>query len=214
MAANKQFIITFCILVLGATYLLVKNQGWTEYRSVGIVKSMDQENGQIVSGTVFAIDRDDLITAGHVCRAIDLDDQTFIQYLDRNNKPVTIDGVVKIQIYDKDDLCLITAPNHGLYPVSIDFRAPKLRSDITVIGAPYGLGVGEYSGKVMDNNHLMAGGKTRIMISAHSTRGMSGAPVFHNKKVVCVQVSVLRSFSGVGMCVGTKSLLNFLNEVD
>jgi len=194
------------------------------YSSVAIITA--ELNGRpILSGTAFAIDRDHLLTAAHVCLAaleiqIFMTRQKSLVLTQHNNKgfSIALYGAEVEDISSTDDICILRRPNHGLLPVTIssDYGSVRSRDPVTIIGAPSGISVGEFYGKVMNpklRNKLDGMLRDRLIITAPATGGVSGSPVFNKKgHVIGILVAGHMTFDHLSICVNGDAILKFLKE--
>jgi S1-C subfamily serine protease len=177
---------------------------------VKIVKRGVIKEGMI-SGTAWAIDRDHLVSAGHVCQAfidakkIGIAKDIKISYLDSSfDLKEKVANDVRIVLSDAvNDVCLMEYKGHGLVPLKLAADV-KFGEEVYVVGAPVGfLGFvfeGRVAGRSVDVGSTM---KNKLIVSAAATGGNSGGPVLNQKgEVVGILIAGLDTFDHFSVCTG------------
>jgi V8-like Glu-specific endopeptidase len=161
------------------------------YRSVVLLYVSDTDGGKVVASG-FAYDKDHIITAGHFCISA-LEIQIFKSHTENigmkyYNDDMEIKIMQNIEILEMSrvqDLCMLKKENHGLVPLKIieDYSKVKIRDNVTIVGAPSGIAIGEFYGKVMflkyDGDIKVL--KEMLVVSAAATGGVSGSPIILDK---------------------------------
>lgn len=183
--------------------------------SVAVLEAQIEES-TVGAGSVFAYSEDHLITAKHVCESM-LDVKIFedgtLSLVTYDDKGKRFDNY-NVEIYNMSeysDVCIVEAPGHGLHPVVIhpDYNLVSVRDEVKVIGAPLGLAIGEFDGKVMNPKirHISGFFYNKLLISAPITQGISGSPVFDKTGfVIGMVVAVSPKFSRVDICETAETL--------
>ena len=194
------------------------------YDSVAIITA-EFSGRPMVAGTAFAIDKDHLLSAAHVCISA-LQIQIFMsrqkslvlkQYDDRGNVKTTYGTEVE-GISHTDDICILKRVDHGLRPVRIsnNYKDVRTRDLVTIIGAPQGVVIGEFSGRVANPRLISPDAmlSQRLVVTAPATGGISGSPVFDkNGLVIGILVAGHETFDHLSICINGDAILKFLNEV-
>lgn len=162
-----------------------------------------------ISGTAWAIDRDHLITAGHVCGAfIELKDagvakDLTITYLSPNGYQISKKAnEIEILLSDSaNDICILKYQRHGFVPLKLA-KDVAFGETVYVIGAPLGLLGFVFQGMVVnlgiDFGESM---KNKMVISAAATGGNSGGPVVNqNGEVIGILIAGSTSFDHFSIC--------------
>lgn len=173
-----------------------------------------------ISGTGFAIDEDNLLTAGHFCMAVmELSEQGLVsdnismEIYDLNKNLITFDGL-KIKAVDPmNDICMLTLPDHGLKPVVFASTLPQVHEPAIIVGAPNGMAFTVSTGIVVIRDisfGIMAQHKFVADFSAAS--GNSGSPVFDkNGNVIGMLVMGDETFDKTSICTSVKYLSIFIH---
>jgi hypothetical protein len=172
------------------------------YQSVVLLRAKSP-NGMVLSATGFAYDKDRVLTAGHFCidalkiqifesggKSIEMD------YYDSELNLKNTDGLRVEEISDVSDLCMLRKENHGLPTLKIveDYSKLKIRDNVTIVGAPSGVVIGEFSGKVMSLRYTGLGSSMltgKMVVSSASTGGISGSPIILDRTGEVVGVLVV-----------------------
>jgi len=197
------------------------------FSSVGAVWAKAKDLPAKLSGTAFAIDKDHLLTAAHVCVAIVelqdmgiLEEKVYMTVLDRNNNLTTVDNLEIEEIDEPHDVCLMKRPKHGLVPLKFveDYEAQvTFRSKIWVVGAPAGMMGDSQPGRVMNPNMTeeRIPLKGKLLVSGAATGGNSGGPVINEQgKVVGILVMGHSTYDHLSICVRAPVVQRFLKLVD
>ncbi len=177
-----------------------------------------------ILGSGFAVTKDYLITAGHVCSAIleankelGLKPSIIIQFFDSRGEFYAHQNV-KIHTYDtKRDLCLMEVVDHGLPFVIFGSEKLKQGDDVYSIGGPGGFFPTKVRGYVTspDSGDIGEGSilNNKIVTSVPVHYGSSGAPLFNAKdEVVGVVVIMYAKFSVLSFSVTLNELQKFIAE--
>ncbi len=192
------------------------------YRSVGMLK-IQSPTGEIRVATGFAYDKDNIITANHFCISA-LNVQIFeshtenisLVYHDSDHNTVEIKGLVVENMSRVEDLCMLKKENHGLIPLPIvnDYSKINIRDEVTIIGAPLGTVIGEFSGRVMSVSYDGLGSaalKGKLVTSCPIVDGISGSPVILNSTGEVIGVLVIGvPFEHLGFSVRGDILKEFV----
>ncbi len=190
------------------------------HKSVGevYVKAAKVDGG--LAGTAFAISKDLLMTAGHVCVGT-------IEYqasgdLGENIQLITmkdgikqyIDGVEILEVDEPHDICLLKKSGHGLIPLKFlrDYDNLKFRDKVWVVGAPRGMLISEQEGRVMDTSMDQKFPlKGKLLISSAVAGGNSGSPVLNERgEVVGMLVMGDQVYDHLGVCTNSPDMIRFL----
>lgn len=194
------------------------------YNSVMMLDIMVQDaagdiNG--VSGTAFAIDDKHLITAGHLCisalkMSANAKSLKIIIFAINNNEELMFQDDVKdlkiMAIDQKNDLCLIIKPRHGLKPVKLSKKqSVKIRDQIFIVGAPSGEFPIETEGFVSLPKVAIKNANEKVMASIDIFSGNSGSPVFDDAgEVIGVLVMGDNTYTHIGYFTQVTFLKTFI----
>jgi S1-C subfamily serine protease len=193
------------------------------YNSVAIV-SVEHNGKKILSGTAFAYDKDHLLTAAHICLSaaklqifLTRQQSLFLTYTTDENIRIKLGGVEINNIFTTDDICMLKRPNHGLKPVNIlgDYSKVKIKDRVFIVGAPVGVGVIDFHGKVISPSsyHGSVSLRRRLIVSAAITGGSSGSPVFNlDGEVIGILIMGHLTFDHLGVCVPSSRIHDFLKK--
>ena len=228
----KKFLLSFMCLLIGGCYFNLgaipgitveqKLNINTTYDSVVKILAKDIYGNEALSGSGFAINKNQIMTAGHVCRGI-------IEYQNQNTitKEIYINfyapdketilessGAMVLKIDETNDICILYKQSHGIAPVKFvkNYSSVKVHSTVFIVGAPLGVFATSYAGHVVikdDNsiNHF-------LIVSAPAAPGNSGSPVFNNEGlVVGMLVAGPSTFEHLSMCVASPFLVGFVRNV-
>lgn len=176
------------------------------------------------SGTAFAIDKDHLITAGHVCVAFaELQDMGIVGEdislsIVRDGFKSTEKGVEILEIDEPHDACLLRKVDHGLVPLEFvdDYdKEVKFGDDVYIVGAPLGFMVAWQEGHIMDvDSQKRRPLKGKMIASFAAAGGNSGSPILNSKgKVIGVLVMGDSEFDHLSICVKSSVVKRFLKLV-
>jgi S1-C subfamily serine protease len=174
--------------------------------------------GQI-SGTAWAADGDNLVTAGHVCdafmeyRAEGMGGDYTITYLDDDFRPVE-KKANDMQILFSDvanDVCIIMYSGHGLKPLKLA-KDVQFGETAYVIGAPLGLLGFIFDGRVVNADLNMDARYThKLIISSAATGGNSGGPVVNSRgEVIGMLIAGHSAFDHFSICTGLGAIRQIL----
>jgi S1-C subfamily serine protease len=153
-----------------------------------VIKSPDLGEGE-VSGTAWAIDEDNIITAAHVCEAFNefagmgISQGVKVTRMTEDYKLVEAPANdIKILFSDSvNDMCLIRYEHHGLLPLKLAAKV-EFGDKVYIVGAPLG-----FLGFILDglvvNTQAELGGKynNKLLVSAAATGGNSGGPIINEQ---------------------------------
>ena len=176
------------------------------------------------SGTAFAIDKDHLITAGHVCVAFaELQDmgiagENIGLSIVRDGFKSTLGGVEILEIDEPHDACLLKKKDHGLVPLEFvtDYdKNVKFGDKVYIIGAPLGFMVAWQEGHIMDvNSQKRRPLKDKLIITAAAAGGNSGSPILNEDgKVIGILVMGDSDFDHLSVCVKSSVVQRFLRLI-
>lgn len=209
------------------TVVLVSNQPppYFYLDATGIIFASSGKGGRTgVTGTVFAISKDYLLTAGHVCE----------QYNDFKKKKMvgnTIVGttgghgnpkqmiIVNIVRYSlRPDLCLLRSNNHGMSALKVSSQYKSVRSGnpIIVPGAPSGYFPVTRDGRVSSTESPAHGGpsRKRLLIDIFAEEGSSGSPVIWHREVIGLLISIPNKPKNSALAVTAPTILNFIDDIN
>lgn len=139
-------------------------------KSVETIYGYDKSGKKVGSGTAFAVSKNRLLTAEHVCDMVGEDG--FLAFKEGGR-------LISFRILKKDktaDLCLLGGA-HGLKPLKIAKKGPETGDIAATYGSPLGVGdvytEGRY-GPIIDK-----GWGVRRQLSLQSCAGNSGGPVLN-----------------------------------
>lgn len=195
-------------------------------RSVAKVYAKFIEEDGDMNGTAFAIDKNRLVTAGHVCSMIEelvskkeIENKIYIDYYSRDLEEInTKDGVTIVAIDPINDLCVLERPGHGLVPVSIVESDDDLimHAAAFIVGCPLGLFASVFEGTIVSKS-VTVGPKMRdkLVVTAAAYGGSSGSPVFNDRgQVIGVLIAGHTAFDHFSICTTVNKLRLFLKIVD
>lgn len=157
-------------------------------RSFGMIFVNGKKTHEMATaGTVFAINENELVTAGHVCVGI-LSGQVFgayefnirMQYLDAKYQIKELSNLEIAELDLKNDLCLVKREGHSLVPLKLANEV-SLGERAIALGSPLGVFPMETEGKVMalDATYLDPSLNGKILLSLPVFAGNSGGPVLN-----------------------------------
>jgi hypothetical protein len=172
-----------------------------------------------VSGTAWAADSDNLVTAGHVCeafmeyRAEGMGGDYYITQLDSDFRPVEFKAN-EMQIMFSDvanDVCVIRYSGHGLVPLKLAKEA-KFGETAYVIGAPLGFLGFIFDGRVVNTDmSLSAKLQHKVIVSSAATGGNSGGPVVNSRgEVIGMLIAGHPVFDHFSICTGLDPIRQIL----
>jgi len=194
------------------------------YRSTVLLYVDDPDGGKIVASG-FAYDENHIMTAGHFCVSA-LEIQIFkshkedirMKYYDEDMDIKTRYHLEIEEMSRVEDLCTLRLVGHDLPPLKIidDYDTVKIRDNVTIIGAPSGVAIGEFYGNVMALDYDGFGPKeiqNMLVVSAPATGGVSGSPIILDKtgEVIGVLVRGHIYFDHLSFGVNGKKIKEFLN---
>jgi len=232
----KKILALMCAMFLGACTFQINvpppsmkesgNPGEQAFGSVGSVWVKAKDLPAKLSGSAFAIDKDHLLTAAHVCVAVAelqdmgiLEDKIYLTVLNRNDELGIVDKVEIEEIDEPHDICLLKRPRHGLAPLKLVKNYDEqvtFRSKVWVIGAPAGMMVDSQPGRVMNPNMTeeRIPLKGKLLVSGAATGGNSGGPVINeNGEVVGILVMGHSTYDHLSICVRASVIQRFLRLV-
>ena len=216
------FFVAACSIIINTGSLLPSHKTFDvtqAHKSVAEVYFIKIDNNKQIglSGTAFAVDRDYLMTAGHVCSEIQkrrTSDKELI-HLGAVFDGLKVDmGGVKIVLIDvKSDMCVLKKSGHGLFQLEFvdDYdKDVKFGEKEWVVGAPLGFMVSWLEGTIMDTDRQERDINTMV-ISSPIASGNSGSPVINEfGKVIGMVVRGTKEYDHIGICVKSTDLKRFL----
>ena len=226
----KKIIISFIILCLAGCATTTIKYMYRDgepisansfYNSVGIVR-VEHKGKSLLSATAFAYSNEYLLTAAHFCiGALNLQifktrqESIKLYTSDERGNITKISGVEISDIFTTDDVCMLKRKDHGLTPVKLssNYNDLRVKDKVFLIGAPSGVAITDFHGKVMatrsnSDSPNIAG---RLVVSAASTGGISGSPVFNmNGEVVGILIIGHLMFDHLSVCVPIYRVHEFL----
>jgi len=174
-----------------------------------------------LEGTAFAIGRDYLLTAGHICVAT-LEGQANGILEDHIRLRIIKDGIKgeinNIKIVELDelhDICLLKKKNHGLVPLELaDYSIVKFNDTVWIVGTPFGMMLSSQQGEVMDVDLQYPDPlKGRLLASVAVAGGNSGSPIINEqgKVIGMAVVHLTQIYDHLAVCVKSSALREFLD---
>jgi S1-C subfamily serine protease len=197
------------------------------YNTVAMIKfeSIDKvsKDDSYVTGTAFAVDKNHLMTAGHVCRAgveeiilKNIDNfSVYIIFINPSESLTVVKDFKIVSIDLENDLCLIRKDSHGLLPVTFSSREVKIRDSVFTVGGPAGNFPTETEGFVSlpSADFPSNGWKDRMVMSLDIFSGNSGGPIFDsNGNVIGLVSAGDRRYLHFGIAVKTKYIVKFIKD--
>jgi S1-C subfamily serine protease len=186
----------------------------------------------VFAGTAFAVDEDHLLTAGHICVAIDMLSQKasksfvplFIAYQMNDRGELANSFVAEIEYFQDDavdddvDVCILKAEKHGLRPLPIAGESTSLLygDKVSVVGAPHGLFPITVTAEFVSSGSLAfkgPGGWT-LTFHGHVQPGNSGSPVIDKHgRVVGIVSSLSLVADNVFFVVSPEGIHSFYTDL-
>lgn len=199
MAMFRKAILVLCALSVGCSFnyisekeSLPKYDVKSSFKSIikiaMHIKSPDIGEGE-VSGTAWAIDENNVVTAAHVCEAFSEFRQQGIGgdiKVTRLNDKFKLEektvSTMKILFSDTaNDVCLIKYEKHGLLPMKLAADV-KFGDKVYIVGAPLGFLGFILDGLVVNTEaYLDQKYPDKLIVSAAATGGNSGGPVINDR---------------------------------
>lgn len=209
------------------TVILVSNQPppYFYLDATGIIFASPGKGGRTgVTGTVFAISKDFLLTAGHVCEQYDnfkkkkMVGNTVVGTTGGHGNPEQMIVVNIIKYSLRPDLCLLRSNDHGMSTLKVSNQYKSVRSGNPVIvpGAPSGYFPVTRDGRVSSTAAPAHGGpsRKRLLIDVFAEEGSSGSPVIWNREVIGLLMSVPTKPKNSALAVTAPTILNFINDIN
>lgn len=178
-----------------------------------VVDSPEVGKGEI-SGSAWAIDEDNLITASHVCeafiefRSMGAGKDMKITYFDGVGLDVRLANDMLIVVSDvANDVCLIRYEDHGLVPLKPASKV-EFGEAVYIIGAPMGFLGFIFDGRVVYTDYdLGEKYKHKVVVSAASTGGNSGGPIINQDgEVIGMLIAGAGSFDHFSIGTGLAAI--------
>lgn len=207
----KYLVILLALFYGACAYPIFQTAERKDYSNSVTLLSVSRNNKTVIAATGYAINKDTLVTAAHFCiSAAELmvfDNADLVA----GNKKARIK-----RISDKDDLCLLYQPNHGLDPLPISNKKYPIRSDVLIVGFPQGIVLGHYKGEITgyDVEPDIPILKDLIVISAPSVGGLSGSPCMVDGNVIGTLVMGSPAYPHLTFCQPTQDLMELIQEND
>jgi len=191
------------------------------YSSVVKVFAKTDKGEEALSGSAFAVNKDGLLTAGHVCVGIIalrtlniITHKIYINYYSADGQTVLETSGFKIKKIDKvNDMCLLVKHNHGLVPVRFAKSLDKMRlhDKVFITGSPLGLfQTIEFGTLVIKDD---GSPKHYVILSIVAAPGNSGSPIFNeNGDVISMLIAGPAGFNHIGVCVPVRFLVGFIGK--
>ena len=161
------------------------------HRSVGkltvhkhVVVAGKDEYVPIGGGTGFAIGEREIMTANHVCKALDTPGNVIrLSFYTGIYEAKFDDNLVAIKRDESRDLCILFMYSSPLKPIKFSGTWPKMGDKIFIFGAPAHQAFVLTSGYYGQNLHVKISGKDiwSATLSAPAFPGNSGSPVLNDK---------------------------------
>lgn len=193
---------------------------------------LKQDN--VFAGTAFAVDEDHLLTAGHICVAIDTlskREETsksfaplFIAYQMNDRGELVNSFVAEIEYFQDDavdddvDVCILKAENHGLRPLPLAKQSTDILygDKVSVVGAPHGLFPITITAEFVSSGSLAfkgPGGWT-LTFHGHVQPGNSGSPVIDKHgRVIGIVSSLSLVADNVFFVVSPEGINSFYTDL-
>ncbi|MFA5023478.1 MAG: serine protease [Patescibacteria group bacterium] len=194
------------------------------YKSIGMIVGKSPD-GRQMSGAGFAINKNQIMTAGHVCAGIlqyqaagVLVNDIFMQFYAPDDETILeTNGLRILKIDAKNDICLLQKDGHGLAPVKFtpNYSGMPLHTTVYIVGAPLGVFATSFEGKTVlkDSKDMYEGMPSKLTVDAAAAPGNSGSPVFNAEGfVVGMLVAGPNGFDHVSICTASPYLVYFINH--
>jgi S1-C subfamily serine protease len=195
----------------------------TVHRSVGkltayryMVVEGEVQQVSIDGGTGFAISKNEIMTANHVCKSLDFPGTVIRLSFYNGIYEVSFDNsLIPIKRDSSKDLCILFMRNNPLKPIKFSNTWPKMGDEIFVFGAPgheaYILTSGHYGQNMFIEISDNIEGMRAAVISAPVFPGNSGSPILNEKgEFIGVLVAGYLSYHHLGYTPSFLSVRDFL----
>ena len=188
----------------------------TAYRSV--VKLLRSgPDGLDGRGSGLAIDKNNILTAGHFCISEDIDKKDLkfeMIYVNNNDELDTRkNGKVEIAEHSDDiDVCVLKFKKHGLKPIPIvkSYSSVKIHDPIFIVGAPHGYFPVTEEGRVIDPKDKEMG---LLTVHVTSTYGNSGGPILNTDgRFIGIVVRKRHDYDHIVSCVPADKIKKYLKK--
>ena len=164
------------------------------FKSVGMLalQPIGDASQPIGLGTAFAVNKNTLLSAGHVCTSIrrilnsgNVTKDIWLIYLDRNDNLAKKSGAKIKSIDASNDICQLEFKNHNLKPLKFaNYKGVKFGDKTFIVGAPSGVMISITEGNVM--NKRTEGlrepeANNKLALSSAATGGHSGSPILNER---------------------------------
>lgn len=191
--------------------------------AVGIVFFLPGEKGRSgITGTAFAVEKDLILTAGHVCQKFEekkkegLAGSIAVGVTGGHGLP---GGMVEAHVIKwsmEPDVCLLASPGHKMSVLPISQRYKSVRSGDPVLlpGAPGGFFPVTRDGRVSSVFAYAHGPNNAacLLVDVVAEGGNSGSPVIWNGEVIGMLVRVPQHPKNAALAVTSMSLLDFIES--
>ncbi len=196
----------------------------TAYKSTVRITARAKEGGGELACSGFAIDKDNIMTAGHCCVGIlelqaqgEITDEIYMDYYAPDGETILTQDGLKIKDADElHDICVMSKKSHGILPVKfVDYDEVKIHTPAYIVGAPLGVYATIYPGEVVQKAlDLGFGAMHKLIVSAAAASGNSGSPIFNEAgDVIGMLVMGDGSFDHLSIGTATPDLIKFLQII-
>lgn len=221
-----------CVTKVQRVVLSTKDPGDSQkyWPSVAIVKTAPGEEYDNVgsAGTAWAIDKDRLLTAGHVCESYQrlarqkrASSEGLMVLRSDNHGDLHEAGFAEVvKVNSTIDMCLLSKKNHRLRPIKISDKIDLLETEDAVfyVGGPASTLPTRVYGRVIKtktNEEEYGRWMNTILLSIDVQGGASGSPLIWNGEAIGMIVARTmgsRNLTHGGFAVRSDDLLEFIKS--
>lgn len=179
--------------------------------SVALLEWSNPDGSGGILGTGFAVSKDHIMTAGHVCQAaVDNNDGAVPLFLmtiyNDHGIPSNLSMGSVVFIDPEDDICILYAPGHPLevLPISTRYEDLTIGREVVILGWP--------GGKFEPGTYLISlVADEGLLLRGAVYHGHSGSPVVLNGEVIGLVSAFHTEKRYVTLCVPAPELQEALN---